>query len=86
MAKPTKTKGKPTTETAPYSLRFPVDSDMPLRLKKASEACQLPERKLLQDAAEKLVETIERNGYRVVLPIEFALTHVAVRNPELDRK
>ena len=70
----------------PYSFRFPRTNDLEDRLKKAAKACEQPANKLCQDAIQKLVETIEKHDYRVVLPLEFALTHVPTRNPELDRK
>lgn len=36
---------------------------------------------LAQDAIEAAVEAIERNGYKIVVPIEFEVKHVAVSNP-----
>ena len=44
----------------------------------AADRLGLKKNKLAQDAIEAAVAAIERNNYRIVVPIEFEVTHIPV--------
>ena len=61
--------------TTPLSVRLSPALDA--RLKECAERLRYKKHALAQDAIEAAVEAIEKNGYRLVVPIQFDVTHVA---------
>jgi hypothetical protein len=59
----------------PVSLRF--DAELEKRLEKCAEQLHIKKHTLAQMAVEAAVRAIEKNGYKLVIPIEFEVTHEA---------
>jgi predicted DNA-binding protein len=67
-------------KTVPFSLR--LSPELTARLEECATQLRLKKHSLAQDAIEAAVEAIERNDYRLVVPVQFEVTHVpAVRYP-----
>lgn len=65
---------------SPLSLR--LDEDVRARLTEVSKRTGLPEAAIAQMAITAAVAATEKAGYRLVLPIEFEVKHVAQPNPQ----
>lgn len=72
-------KQKPTAP-APLSLR--LSPELHDRLEEAAERTKIKKYNLALLAIEAAVEAIERNNYRIVMPIEFDVTHVPEPAPQ----
>ncbi len=64
---------------SPLSLR--LDEDVRARLAEVSKRTGLPEATLAQMAISAAVAAAEKAGFRLVVPIEFEVKHVAAVNP-----
>jgi hypothetical protein len=63
-------------KTVPMSLR--LSHELLQRLEETARVLGVKKHTLAQDAIKAAVEAIERNGYKLVIPIEFEVTSVAV--------
>jgi predicted DNA-binding protein len=63
-------------QEAPLSFR--IEPELHTRLTECSERLRLKKYTLALMALEAAVEAIEKNDYRLVLPIQFEVAHVAV--------
>lgn len=63
----------------PFSVR--LSDEVRDRLKECSERTGLPEAALAQMAISAAVAAAEKADYKLVVPIEFEVKHVAVSNP-----
>lgn len=61
----------------PLSLRFAPELER--RLEDCAVRLKIKKHTLAQMAIEAAVEAIEKNGYRIVMPIQFDATHTAVK-------
>jgi len=65
---------KKETRTEVVSMK--ITSTLSNRLDEAADRAKISKSALAQQAIEAAVEAIERNGYKLVIPIEFEVTHV----------
>lgn len=63
-------------KTVPMSLRLSLELDA--RLKECAARLRQKKHSLAQEAIEAAVEAIEKNGYRLVVPIEFEVVRVPI--------
>lgn len=63
-------------KTVPMSLR--LTPELNERLEKCAERTKQKKHSLAQEAIEAVVDAIERNGYRLAIPIEFEVTHLVI--------
>jgi predicted DNA-binding protein len=66
----------------PMSLR--LDDDVEERLEECSKRLKMRKHTLAQAALEAGIEAIEKNGYKLVFPLEFEVKHIAIPNPKSD--
>lgn len=64
-------------ETTPLSLK--LEPEVHQRLEECARLTRIKKYSLVLMAIEAAVEAIERNGYKLVVPIEFDVTHEAVQ-------
>jgi hypothetical protein len=57
----------------PLSLRF--SPELEARLEECAKRLNIKKATLAQMAIQAAVEAIEKNGYRIVMPIQFETTH-----------
>lgn len=69
-------KSKSPKAVAPLSLR--ISPELHQKLEECAEKTKIKKYSLAIVAIEAAVEAIERNGYRIVMPIEFDVKQVAV--------
>lgn len=67
-------------QKAPISLR--LSDEMEARLENCAKRTKQKKHALAQAALEAAVEAIEKNDYRIVLPIEFDVRYVAAKKSE----
>jgi predicted DNA-binding protein len=67
-------------KTVPMSLR--LSPELITRLEECAESLRMKKHTLAQEAIEAAVDAIEKNGYRLVVPIEFEVSHVPTKKPE----
>lgn len=65
---------KPAPQRAPIAVRLTEEMDK--RFAKCAERTKQSKHALAIEAIEAAVEAIERNDYRLVVPIEFEVTHI----------
>lgn len=71
-------------KTVPISLR--LSPELTRRLEEVAARTRQKKHALAQEAIEAAVDAIEKNDYRLVVPIEFSVTHVPKLNiPEALR-
>lgn len=64
------------------ALSFRLNDDVRKQLQVCSDKTGLPERTIAQMAITAAVAAAEKAGYRLVIPIEFDVKHVALPNPK----
>lgn len=67
-------------QMAPLSLR--ISAELNTRLTECASKLRLKKHALAQMAVEAAVEAVEQNSYQLVVPIQFAVTQVAVPKAE----
>jgi len=73
----------PDQKTDPMSLR--LSPELAKRLEECAKRLRLKRHTLARDAIEAAIEAIEKNGYRLVIPIEFEVKHVpTVQDPGME--
>jgi predicted DNA-binding protein len=63
-------------------ISFKVEPELSQRLEEAAEKVGIKKSTLMIMALEATLEAIEKNDYRIVVPIEFKVTHVPVPTEE----
>lgn len=67
-------------------LVFKIETELHERLEECARRLKQKKYSLAIEAIRAAVEAIERNGYKLVIPIEFEATHVAVPKAEPSTK
>ncbi|MEW6304402.1 MAG: hypothetical protein AB1705_13070 [Verrucomicrobiota bacterium] len=68
----------------PLSLR--LSPELEGRLVECSHRLRMKKHTLAQEAIAAAVEAIEKNGYRLVVPVEFDVRHVPVTRSEAEQR
>lgn len=67
--------------TAPLSVR--LSPELNQRLEDSAKALHMKKHTLAQEAIEAAVDAIEKNDFRLVVPMRFEVTHVPQERPKI---